>query len=131
MSKIFCCPRAFLFWTTLFTIQSLAGTWKPFWYEAISCAKEFDLFISIWGNSWNVLPSLCLSLPLYLFVTFLLFFQLMVPTLPFLLVASLELLYTNCAQCYTFSFISHIICSFSFNQCVHVHPVSGGLGPHL
>lgn len=34
-----------------------------FWYEVISCAKEFDLFISIQGNSWNVLCLLrcCIS----------------------------------------------------------------------
>lgn len=63
------CPKhlmileLFLFWTTLFTTRSLAGTGRPFWYEATSCAKEFDLFISIWGNSWNVFSSFSLSSP--------------------------------------------------------------------
>lgn len=41
------------------------GTFFFFWYEVISCAKEFDLFISIQGNSWNVLClphcSICVS----------------------------------------------------------------------
>ena len=63
VSKIFYCSGTFLLWTALFTIQSLAGTWKPLWYEVISCAKESDLFISIWGNSWNVLSSFSLPSP--------------------------------------------------------------------
>lgn len=40
-------PELSCFWTALFTVQSLAGNWEPFWYEVISCAKEFDLCISI------------------------------------------------------------------------------------
>lgn len=130
VSKTLYCSRAFLFWTTLFTVQSLAGTWKPFWYEAISCAKEFDLFISIWGNSWNVLPSLCLSLPLYLFVRFVPFFQVVVPTLPFLMVIPLELLFflqiMHSILLFPLSALSFVL--FPLNQCAYVQPVSDGHG---
>ena len=58
--KIFCCYRTFLFWTTLFTIQSLAGTWKPFgmkWFPVPRNLTCLSVFGEIPGMSF--LASLC------------------------------------------------------------------------